>query len=108
MWELPLLILQTENILLTREPLRAENGLTPYTVDNQKNIIFINVRIVLLVILIVAALLIVIFVIRDIVTNYAFISGSRNRKRRKYWNRKKRNRDKGPTFPSSRFDDFNF
>lgn len=92
----------------TREPLRAENGLTPYTVDNQKNIIFINVKIVLLVILIVAALLIVIFVIRDIVTNYAFISGNRNRKRRKYWNRKKRNRDKGPTFPSSRFDDFNF
>lgn len=92
----------------SKEALGSENGLSPYTVDNQKNIVFINIKIVLLVILLIAALLIVIFIIRDIVTNYAFISSVRDRKRRKYWNRKKRNRGKGPTFPSSRFDDFNF
>ena len=90
------------------EPLNTENSLSPYIIDDQKNIIFINIKIVLLVILIIAALLIVIFIIRDIVTNYAFISNSRTGRRKKYWSRKKRNRGKSPKFPSSRFDDFNY
>lgn len=90
------------------EPLNAKNSLSPYTVDNQKNIIFINIKIVLLVILIVAALLIIIFIIHDIVKNYSFILGRRNRKRKINWGRKRKNRNKGPKFPSYRFDDFNF
>lgn len=75
-----------------------ENSLPLYTADNQKNIIFINVKLVLLVVLIAAALLIVIFIIRDIATNYAFIPGGRSRKRKKFRSRKKEKRSKGPKF----------
>lgn len=78
------------------------------TENNEKNIIFINVKIVLLLVLIIAALLIVIFIIRDIVTNYAFVSSGRVKKRKKYRIRKRRNRDKGPKFPSSRSNDLHF
>ena len=89
------------------EPLAKEDSSDAEN-NPEINIIFVNIKIVLLVVVIAAVLLIVIFIIRDIVTNYAFVSGSRSKKRKKNRRRKRRNRGKGPTFPSSRFDDFNF
>ena len=69
----------------------------------EKNIIIVNIKIVLIVILVIASLLIFIFVIHSIISNYNFLDGKRNRRRRKIF---KKNRKKGPHFPSSRFNGF--
>ncbi|MGN0377551.1 MAG: D-alanyl-D-alanine carboxypeptidase family protein [Suilimivivens sp.] len=90
------------------EPLIKEDQAIAGIRDSEMNVIFINIKMVLLVVIIIAVLLIIIFIIRDIVTNYAFVSSGRSRKRKKYWSRKKRNRGKGPRFPSSRSNDFDF
>lgn len=90
------------------QSLNSGTLLSSSTESAELDIIFINIKIVLLIIVMIAVLLIIIFIIWDIMTNYAFVSNRRTQKRRKYWNRKKRNRKEGPKFPSSRFDDFNF
>lgn len=78
------------------------------TENESANVIFINIKIVLIIIVAIAVFLMILFVIWDVATNYAFISDRRNKRRGRYRRKKRRNRDKGPKLPSSRFDDFNF
>ncbi len=76
------------------------------TPDGQK-IVFINVKTVLIAILVIAAAFILIFIIRDIVMNYTILDSAKGKMRKRRSRRsRKRNRDKGPVFPSSRFNDF--
>lgn len=62
-----------------------------YADSTDPNIIFINIRSVLLVVIIIAVLLILISLIHDIVKNYSFFS--RHRRRRRYRTAKKKNKD---------------
>lgn len=88
-------------------PLINQSLLSSESDNPEQTIIFINIKVVLTVIVIIAVLLIIIFIIRDIITNYSFLDHS-SKRYGKHKSRKRRNRNKGPKFPSSRFDDFNF
>jgi hypothetical protein len=79
--------------------MQLEQNLLSSDKTSEKNIIFVNIKMVLLIVVIAAALLILLFVIRDIRVNYAFVSRRRSTRRRRYLSRKKRNRTKGPKFP---------
>lgn len=80
----------------------------------ETNVIFINVKIVLLVLLGIALLLILLSFLHDVLTNYNFLDNGKSHIRRRTWFRngsdrrrmKRRNREKGPHFPSSRFRGF--
>lgn len=84
------------------------NGKTDDISSVKTNVIFINVKIVLLVLLGIALLLILLSFLHDVLTNYNFLNGRHIR--RNTWSdrrrRKRRNREKGPHFPSSRFRGF--
>lgn len=82
----------------------SEEALLQTSADER--VIFINIKIVMIAVLIIAAILIIIFVIHDIVTNYNFLDNGRGKRLRKRRRRNGKNRDKGPHFPSSRFNDF--
>lgn len=64
----------------------------------EKQIIFINIKTVLIAVLIIAALLIIISIIRDILINYSFLGSRKIRRRSKLQGITKKNRDKRPTF----------
>ena len=71
------------------------------------NTVFINVKLILIIIVAVAVVLIIIFVAHAMAADYKFGDighKSKTSNRRKI----KKNRDKGPHFPSSRFKDFDF
>ncbi len=77
------------------------------TTADGNQIIFINVIRVILFTLLAGAVLIILFLIRDLVTNYTILDSTHGKTRKKRPRRRtKRNRDKGPLFPSSRFNDF--
>lgn len=76
------------------------------TTADGEQIIFINVIRVILFTLLAGTVLIVLFLIRDLVTNYTILDSAHGKSRKKRPRRRKRNRDKGPVFPSSRFNDF--
>lgn len=75
--------------------------------ENEKHIIYINIKIVILVILLIAALAIIVSIIHDVLINYTFLDNRRNKRHRnrtrKFY---KKNRDKDLRFPSSRFRDY--
>ena len=75
--------------------------------QNEKHIIYINIKIVILVILLIAALAIIVSIIHDVLINYTFLDNRRNKRHRnrtrKFY---KKNRDKDLRFPSSRFRDY--
>ena len=94
------------NILLAKDtyiPSDDENAV--YTEDGRK-ITFVNVKTIIFITLAVAALLIIIFVVRDVVNNYTILDSGHGTVRKKRPKRVKRNRDKGPKFPSSRSKGF--
>lgn len=96
------------NILLAKDtyvPSSPEGENMTYTEDGRK-ITFINIKIVILIVLAVAALLIIIFIIRDVVNNYTILDSGHGTVRKKRPKKTKRNRDKGPKFPSSRSKGF--
>lgn len=62
--------------------------------EGNDNMIFINIKVVLLVVIILAVLIILIFVIRDLIINYSFSGRSHAVSRKKYWTRKKRGRNR--------------
>lgn len=78
------------------------------TTADGKQLIFINVIRVILFTLLAGAVLILLFILRDIATNYTIIDSAHGNSTKKKPRRRKRNRDKGPVFPSSRFNDFDF
>ena len=69
----------------------------------EQDVIVVNVKIVLFGVLAVALLLIAIFIIHSIVTSYNILD---NRKRRRSLRKERKNRKKGPHFPSSRSNGF--
>ena len=74
---------------------------------NKKNIVVVNVKIILLVILAVAVVLIAIIIIYSIASSYNIMDYKKGSKKRSLLRRKrKRNRKDGPHFPSSRFNGF--
>lgn len=68
------------------------------TGTDEKRVIFINIKTVLIIVLIIAALLIIIFIIRDIIINYSFLGSRKIHRHDKLKGVTKRRRDKGPTF----------
>ena len=72
-----------------------------------KNIVVINVKLILLIILAIAIFLITVFVIFSFVNSYNIIDHKITGKKRSITGRRrKRNRKDGPHFPSSRFNGF--
>lgn len=82
------------------KPLADQDTSSDASDSSEEKIIFINIKTILIIIVAIAVLLILIFVIRDIISNYSFLSSRTRRFRR---DRKRRNRKKGLKFPSSRF-----
>lgn len=74
---------------------------------NKKNIVVVNVKIILLVILALAVVLIAIIILYSIANSYNIMDYKKGSKKRSLLRRKrKRNRKDGPHFPSSRFNGF--
>ena len=96
----------SDNSLPSDEPILASDNPIIQT-QSESNTVFINIKLILIIIAVIAITLIIISFIYAMATDYKF--GDIGQKPKALSRRKiKKNRDKGPHFPSSRFKDFDF